>query len=129
MNSFVIDAYAWIEYFNGTKQGEKVKNIIENPKNKIFTNAVTVAELASSYRRNKLNFDEEKRIILDLSKIYNINLEFAEEAGRLHANIKKERKKIGMADVFILLTAKKLKAKVVTCDEDFIGLKEVFMLK
>lgn len=29
-NSFVIDTFAWIEYFLGTKRGERVKSIIEN---------------------------------------------------------------------------------------------------
>jgi len=34
-----------------------------------------------------------------------------------------------MADIFVLLTARKLNAKVVTGDEDFRGLKEVVMIK
>src|SRR3989344_9035572 len=129
MNKFVIDAYAWIEYFNGTKLGIKVKEILESPNNSIYTNAITISELVSSYKRNSRSFEEEKKILLSLSTIYEINLEFAEEAGKLHAGLKKERKHISMADIFALLSARKLNAKVVTGDENFRGLKDVYMLK
>lgn len=129
MNNFVIDAYAWIEYFNGTKLGEKVREIVENPNNLICTNVITLAELSNSYKRNSLSFDKEKKTLLSLSKIYFINEDFAFECGVLRADIKKERKHISLADIFVLLTAKKLNAKVVTGDEDFRGLKEALMIK
>ncbi|MBI2672430.1 PIN domain-containing protein [Candidatus Woesearchaeota archaeon] len=129
MSNFVIDAYAWIEYFNGTKLGIKVKEILEDQNNLIYTNIITISELVSSYKRNSLSFEKEKNILLSTSAIYEINLDFAEEAGRLHAELKKERKNISMADIFVLLTARKLNAKVVTGDEDFKGLKEVVMIK
>ncbi len=129
MSKFVVDAYAWIEYFNGSKLGEKAKEIIENKDNEIFTNIITIAELVSSYRRNSINFEEEEKVLLSISKIFNINLKFAEEVGRLHAEIKKERRHIGLADIFVLLTARKINAKVITGDEDFRGLKEIIMLK
>ncbi len=125
---YVIDTYGWIEYFNGTKKGEKVKAIIENSKNRIYTNIVTVAELASSYKRNELNFKQEKEALLSLSKIYNLDVEFAEQVGELHAKMKKTRKHMGLADIFILLTAKKVGGKVVTGDQDFKGLKETIMI-
>ena len=129
MASFVIDAYAWIEYFDGSKQGEVVAKIIEDSNNSIYTNIITIAELASHFRRKNYDFADAKKIILSLSTIYNINFEFAEKAGVMHAVIRNDRKHMGIADIFILLTAEKLKAKVVTGDEDFRGLKESFMIK
>ncbi|MEK6948186.1 MAG: PIN domain-containing protein [Nanoarchaeota archaeon] len=129
MNKFVIDTYAWIEYFNGTIMGNKVKDIVENTDNNIYTNVISVAELASSYKRNSLSFDNEKESLILLSNIFLIDFDFAQEAGILHATLKKDRKHISMADIFILLTAKKLNAHVVTGDQDFKGLKDVILLK
>ena len=129
MNNYVIDAYAWIEYFNGTKSGERVKQIVENPRFKIYTNVLTVAELTSSYYKNNLSFEEEKKTLQMLSQIYPFDFTFAEEAGKLHAETKKKRKHISLADIFVLLTAQRLGAQLVTGDEDFRGLKEVFMIK
>ena len=64
-----------------------------------------------------------------MSKIIEINIELADATGKLHANIKKNRKHMSMADTFVLATARKLNAKVVTGDEDFRGLNEVIMIK
>lgn len=129
MNRFVIDAYAWIEYFRGSLMGEKVKKIIEDPINVVYTNAITFAELSSSFHRNKADFEEAKKVIISLSLFHDINAVFADEAGELHALIKKERRHMGLADVFVLLTARKLNAKVVTGDEDFRDMKEAIMIK
>ncbi len=63
-----------------------------------------------------------------LSLIFNINFDFVEEAGKLHADLKKDRKNISLADAFVLLTAKKLNARVVTGDPDFKGLREVILI-
>lgn len=129
MSKYVIDAYAWIEYFDGSVLGEKVKRIVEDTKNSIYTNVVTIAELAGHFKRKEFDFAETKKVLLSLSSIYLIDIEFAEEAGKLHVDLKKERKHMGLADVLILLTARKTDAKVVTGDEDFRGLKETVMIK
>lgn len=129
MNLFVIDAYAWVEYFDGTSLGEKVRKIVENDANTIYTNVITIAELSSHFQRKGSNFEEARKIILSLSSVYSISLEFAEEAGKSHAIIRDKRKHMGLADVFVLQTARKLKAKVVTGDEDFRGLPEAVMIK
>jgi predicted nucleic acid-binding protein len=128
MTTYVIDAYAWAEYFAGSSLGEKVKAIVEDENNIIQTNVITIAELASHFSRNKKEFDEAKKILLSLSTIYQISIEFSSEAGLLHTELRKERKHIRLADVFALLTARKLQAKVVTGDQDFKGLKGVLML-
>jgi len=129
MNKFVIDAYAWIEYFDGTKSGEEARKIIENPNNSISTSVITIAELLSHFRRKKQDFQEAKKVLSSLSAFYPINSEFAEEAGLLHADIKSKNRHFGLADTFVLLTAKKLNAKVLTGDEDFREIKEAILIK
>jgi predicted nucleic acid-binding protein len=129
MSMYIIDAYAWIEYFEGSAMGAKVKTIVENTENSIITNTVTVAELASFFERKGRNFEEAKDIMESYSSFYTIDYEFAQEVGKIHGVIKKERCHMGLADVFVLQTARKLKGKVVTGDEDFRGIKEVVMIK
>ena len=129
MNRFVMDAYAWIEYFDGSIAGEKVRKIIEDPENIIHTNIVTLAELSSHFARKNSPFREARAIILSLSAVYLIDLMFVEEVGKIHAEIKPKHKHMGLADVFVLLTAKRLKAKIVTGDEDFRDFPETVMIK
>src|SRR3989338_7931802 len=111
---YVIDAHAWIEYFLGSDRGKKVKEIIEFNENEIFTSIITVAEVVSVTKRENRDAEEKYRDILNLSNIHFINLELAKETGILHAETK--IKHFGLADTFVLLTARKLGAKVVTGD-------------
>ena len=129
MSGFVIDAYAWVEYFKGTEQGKKVKKLVEDAKNTIHTNIITLAELSSFFEKHGKDSSQEMDILLSLPSIHPLTIEFVQQAGKLHATIRKKRKHMGLADVFVLLTAQKLHAKVVTGDEDFRGLKEVIMIK
>jgi len=125
----VIDASAWVEYFDGTKAGKKVADILDNKENEIHVNVITIAELAGLYKKKNISFEEPKKILFSMSSIYTINTPFAEEAGVLYAELRPSRKKLSLADAFVLLTAKKLSAKLVTGDEDFRGMKEVVMIR
>lgn len=125
---YVIDAYAWIEYFVESDKGKKVKEIIESRENEIFVSIITIAEVSSIAIRENRDVELGHKIILGLSHVYFINLELAKEAGILHAEIKKKIKDFGLADTFVLLTARKIGAKIVTGDPHFKGFKEAVLI-
>ena len=125
---YVIDAHAWISYLIGDKTGEFVTKIVEDGKNEIFTNIVTLAEVISIIKREDRDYNESYKIILSLSKIYAMNSVFAKEVGLLHSETKKQVKNFGLADAFVLLTARKLNAKVLTGDKHFDGFKETILV-
>src|SRR3989338_10086627 len=113
---YVIDAHAWIEYFLGTDKGNEVKKVLESEDNEIFSSIITIAEVVSITKRENRDAEQKYIDMINLSKIYGINSIFAKEAGILHAETKKEIKDFGLADAFVLLTARKLNAKIVTGD-------------
>ena len=125
---YVIDAHAWIEYFLGSERGKKVKEILDSNENEIFSSIITLAEVVSVTKRENRDAEEKYRDILNLSNIHFINLELAKEAGIFHAEIKKKIKDFGLADTFVLLTARKLNAKIVTGDPHFKGFKEAILI-
>lgn len=129
MTTYVIDAYAWVEYFAGSDLGAVVCGIVEEEENLIVTNAITIAELASKFKRSGKEFSEPKKVLLSLSRIQEVDGAFAEEAGNLHAELRTTRKHLGLADAFVIATARRHKAKIVTGDQDFKGLKDVVLLK
>ena len=128
MPKFVIDSFAWIEYFIGSKKGELVKEILDNEKNEIFTSILTVAEVASFTKRENKNAKEKCNDIVNISTIYGVDVDFAAEAGILHAEIRKRIKDFGLADIFVLLSARKLGAKIVTGDPHFRNFNEAIMI-
>jgi predicted nucleic acid-binding protein len=127
---YVVDAYSWIDYFDGNTAGQKVKVHIENPANEIITNILNLAEISSFLkRRNTEKTEEVFNVLFSISKIYNFDSEFSKNAGLLHAEIRKRIKDFGLIDAFVLLTARKLKAKIITGDEHFRNIKETILIK
>lgn len=125
---YVIDAHAWIEYFVGSDKGNIVKRIIESDENEIFTSIITVAEVVSVTKRENRDAEEKYKDIINLSKLFFISSEMAKEAGILHAETRKRIKDFGLADAFVLLTARKLGAKILTGDPHFKGFKEAILI-
>lgn len=132
---YVIDAYAWIEYFRGSKPGEEAKHYIEEENS--ATPTIVIAELSRKLlkevgrrvetiegRRTKLEFIGTITEIVDLSR------GIAELSGEIDIERKDKVRNWGLADSIILATARKSNAKVVTGDKRFADLKdEVIMIK
>lgn len=122
---FVIDSYAWIEYFRGTEKGEKAREFIESGKS--ATCSIVIAELSEKYTREGKNFEEDFKFILSSAKIVDLNKEIALSAGEINFENKKKIKNWGMSDAIILATANLLGAKVVTGDEHFRNLNSIML--
>lgn len=102
MSKYIIDAYAWIEYLDGSFAGEKVKRILEELNNEIYTCAVNVAEVASKVKRSNMDVEVALNAIKMLSQIVDIDFIMAKNAGDAHAKIRKKIKDFGLGDCFVL---------------------------
>jgi len=127
---YVIDSYAWIEYFMGTKTGEKVKPIIENTEEKI-TPTICLAEIyAKTLRAENDELAEKQRIFIkEKSALAPLDETTAVEAAALTSKLKREIPGWGLADSIVYATALIKKAEVVTGDEHFKKLKNVTFIK
>jgi predicted nucleic acid-binding protein len=123
----IIDSYAWVEYLDGTVSGSKVKEILM--KEEAYTLILSIAEVISRAKRTGKNTDEVYNAISLNSRIINITPELSRDAGILHAEMRKKIKDFGLIDAFILLTARKMNAKIITGDEHFRGFKEAILIK
>ena len=124
---YVIDSYAWVEYFRGSEEGKAAKEYIEN-KN-CATPTIVIAELSEKYKRENKNFEDDFSFIISRTKITALNTEIALMAGEKNHENKKTIKNWGMSDSIILATAKMLNAKVVTGDEHFRNLNAIMITK
>lgn len=128
MSRYVLDSWAWIEYFEGSSRGEKVKDIISDFRNEIFTHSVSVAEIISKAKRNGKDVDEIWMAITNNSKVLETIAEESKDAGITHTIVKSKNRNFSLADAYVLAAARKMKAKVVTGDIDFKNIPEVIML-
>src|SRR3989344_1624715 len=105
---YFIDSSAWIEYFNGSLAGEKVNEIMLNEENK--------------------NIETAYESMIKKSKIFEITPRISKEAGILHAEKRKNKSTISLADTLIICAAKSIDAKIITKDPHFKDIKEVILL-
>jgi len=128
---YVVDSYAWLEYFMGTVAGEKVKKIIESSEDEKLTPTICVAEIyAKVLRVEGLEKAEIQRAFIKLrSAIVSLTEEIAVEAAKLDVEMKKSVAGWGIADSIVLGTARKKKAKVLTGDEHFLNMPETIFIE
>jgi len=129
LNKYIVDAWAWIEYFRGTEYGAKLNDILEDPTTDIYTCAITVAEIISKTERESQDVEAAYDMLLSNSKIIKLDEQISKQAGLFHCKMRQTSKDFGIADAFILAAANKLEAKIITGDPHFKGLKNVIMIK
>jgi len=127
---YVIDSYAWIEYFMGTTAGEKVKPIIEGPEMKI-TPTICIAEVYAKTLKAESEELAQKQITFmkETSAVAPLDAETAIQSAKLDVLMKQKIKGWGLADSIVYATGLLKKAKTVTGDEHFRNLDNVIFIK
>jgi predicted nucleic acid-binding protein len=127
---YVIDSYAWIEYFMGTEAGEKAKPIIESSEEKI-TPTICLAEVYAKTLKveNEELAEKQRAFIKEKSALAMLDEPIAVESAKVQTKMKKEVDEWGLADSIVYATALLKKAEVVTGDEHFKKLKNVLLIK
>jgi predicted nucleic acid-binding protein len=129
MTNFVIDSWAWIEYLDGSEVGSKMRDVIMDERNNIYTHIVSIAEIISKEKRRRKDPEVAWKAVTGLSKILQINEIDSKAVGMLHAEIKNRNKNFGLADSFVLYSARKLNGRILTSDPDFKGISEAMLLR
>ena len=114
--------FCWYSEF-----GAKFKDILEEDGSEVYTCAVNLGEVVSNVARKGRAVEAAYTLLLTNSQVVNIREELSKQAGLLHCEMRKTLKDFGLADAYVFATARKLKAKVLTCDAHFKGvLKRLF---
>jgi len=128
---YVIDSYAWLEYFMGTAAGEKAKEIIDSVVDEKLTPTICMAEIyAKVLRVEGLERAELQRaFIKSRSALIPLTEEIAVEAAKINVEMKRKIPGWGLADPIVLSTARIKKAKILTGDEHFRNLPETKFIR
>jgi len=123
---YIVDSYAWLEYFMGTVVGEKVRKTVDSSADEKLTPTICLAEIyAKVLRVEGLEKAELQRRFIKLrSAVVSLTEEIAVEAAKVDVEMKKRVAGWGLADSIVLGTARKKKAKVLTGDEHFLDMPE-----
>jgi predicted nucleic acid-binding protein len=128
MSKYVLDSWAWIEYFQGAPKGKTVKEIILDARNEVYTHCVSVAEIISKAKQTGKDVEAVFAAIATDSNIVEASFEDSKKVGITHAVTRAKNRNFSLADAFVLTTSRKIKAKVLTGDPDFKGIDEAILL-
>jgi len=129
LNRYVVDAWAWVEYLIGSKYGVKLKEVLDEDGSEVYTCAITLAEVISKVAREGQDVQEAYAMLFTNSQIVNADEELSLEAGILHCEMRKTQKDFGLADAYVLATARRLNLKILTGDMHFKNVKNAILIK
>jgi predicted nucleic acid-binding protein len=124
---YIIDAFAWIEYLEGSEKGRKVYDVLNSDSENLVL-LITISEVVSKIKRKSMNYELAYESMIKNAKIFDIIPRIAKEAGLLHAQYRKEMPQFGIVDALLITTAKHLGAKVMTGDQHFKQFKNVVLI-
>jgi len=127
---YVIDSYAWLEYFMGTSAGEKARKVIDSSADEKLTPTICMAEIyAKVLRVEGVEKAEAQRAFIKLrSAVVSLTEEISVEAAKIDVEMKKKVAGWGLADSIVLGTARKKRARVLTGDEHFLNVEETIFI-
>jgi PIN domain nuclease of toxin-antitoxin system len=127
---YVIDSYAWIEYFMGSEAGEKVKPIVEGLEEKL-TPTICLAEVyAKTLKVQSKGLAEKQRtFVKERSALTSLDEAIAIKSAEVDVAMKRKIEGWGLADSIVYATGLIKGAEVVTGDVHFKNLKNVIFIK
>ena len=126
---YLLDTYAWIEYFISSEKGKLVKQIIDNENNSLLTLDCNLAEIREWCHKNNQNFDQAYQAIMSLSEVQSLFLHDWISAAEAKIELKTEYHNFGMMDALILVKHRQFKGKLITGDKHFKEIKDVVFLE
>lgn len=122
VSPIVVDSYAWVEYAEGSVEGESAREHIEGSE-PLVTPAIVVAELADRASRTGREDDWQGRLypfVRRHTTIHSLDAELANRAGEVKWEMRESSPESGLADAIVLATAREHDARVLTGDPDFL---------
>ena len=122
---YVLDSYAWAEFFDGSEKGKRVKELL---KENTATSILVLAEFSDKFTREGREIQPFLEFIQANTAILPLTQEIALSSGKLKFELRKTSKNISLADSMHFQTAKENEATFVTGDNDFREVKGILFL-
>ncbi|MEW5896453.1 MAG: PIN domain-containing protein [Nanoarchaeota archaeon] len=125
---YIIDSYAWVEYFLGSAKGEILRKLFSGEKNKFLTVECCLAEIRGWSLRNNQDFDNLFTVIRANSKIIPVTEHDWINAAEIKFEQQRRSPDFGLIDAVILVKQKEFGCEIISGDKHFKGLKKVVLL-
>lgn len=124
----IVDTYAWIEYFIGSKKGEKAAVIIDDSNEPLITVECCLAEVRGWTLRERQEFNEIYAIVKSNSEILRVFTRLWIRAAEIRHEVRETVPDFGLIDSVILTVQEEKGCRVLTGDSHFEEMKDVVFL-
>ena len=128
MTRYIVDAYAWIEYFRGSPKAQEFRKLLMNSENNFITCDCTVAEIRLWAIRVNQDFNELFRVVQSNSSLSPITLHDWLNAAIARQKMRKTRERFGLIDALLLVKQREFKCRLISGDVHFNDLPAVIFL-
>ena len=125
MNNVILDTSAWIEYLSGTNKGRKIKELIVDMN--IISTGMIVAELIAKHIREEQPLEMVSQALQEVNYVA-IDYDVGYLTAQIYTNQRKINPKFGLIDAHIIAISRISGAKIITCDNDFNGIKNATII-
>ena len=122
----LLDSSAFIELIKGSERGKLVGEIAK--KERVYMSTISLAEVSAWVYRNKGDVSSIIERIKKNVTLIDLDESLLIESGKLHVELRKTRKSIGLIDVIIYFSAAVNDLVLITKDRDFEGLANVDLM-
>lgn len=129
MSKIVVDSSAWVEYFEGTEKGARVREFLAKAHSFPLITGVIATEVISKFLRSGHSGEEIAKALGAMAMFVPHGISLAQKTAEVYSKQRKTKPKFGMADANVLATALMNDAKIITCDTDFLGIPEAVVIK
>lgn len=127
MTEYILDTWAWIEFYTGSEKGEKIYKLLRSDE-KCYTSIISLAELSDNYHSGNLqsdhNWEKVKNFVEARTEIIKPDPETCGKAGKTKKEERKNHPDISLMDTIILTQAREKDLKIITGDEHLQDRKE-----
>lgn len=122
---YIVDSWAWVEYFIGSKAGFILKRLLDNKNHKFITMECTASELKSYCLRTNKDFRQMYNVLKRNSIVLPVLLNHWLKAAEIRFDLRNKIKDFGLIDSILLAKQKELKCTIISGDPHFKNLKNV----
>lgn len=125
---YIIDSYAWIEYFRGSRKGEQLRELFLDEGNTFLTIECCLAVIKGWALRQGKNFTELWRVVRANSRLVALTELDWIAAAEERFTQRKTRAGFGLIDATLLVKQKEFNCQVISGDPHFKGLPHVLFM-
>lgn len=120
MTEYLLDTWAWIEFYIGSEKGKKIYQKLESGQ-KCYTSIISLAEMSDNYESGNLKSDnrweEIRNFVETKTELVGLNPHICSKAGKIKQEEREKFPDFGLMDAIILATAREKNLKVITGDK------------